>query len=143
MFGKITITPADRWFSLFIRFRDDWTCINCHRYCMRRKLNNPDLPMLKIECAHVYSRRHKSVRHDSDNAFALCFKCHGFYTGENNEWLDFCTTLLGAERMNRLTLKKNFVTRHYERTDERLVADDFRAKVKEIAKKENKEWIIK
>lgn len=33
----------------------------------------------KLQCAHLYSRRHKNIRWDLENALCLCSGCHIFW----------------------------------------------------------------
>ena len=33
----------------------------------------------KLQCAHIYSRRHKNIRWDFKNALCLCAGCHMFF----------------------------------------------------------------
>lgn len=32
-----------------------------------------------LQCAHIYSRRHKNIRWDKENALCLCAGCHLFW----------------------------------------------------------------
>lgn len=75
--GSSTTTEyLDKLFSRLIRASAGNTCVNCgsHSY---------------PECAHGFSRRYKSVRWDTDNAFCLCRRCHAHYTGSPIEWEDW------------------------------------------------------
>lgn len=71
---KIKITKQDKEFSHFIRARARWRCELCKR-------KYPD-EIKKLDCAHIFGRRNAVLRHDQDNANALCFFCHK-YLGEN------------------------------------------------------------
>ena len=66
--GAIKITAADRWFSLCVRERADWTCERC------RKQHPP--PTQALHTAHWHSRGNWFVRFDQANAAALCYGCH-------------------------------------------------------------------
>lgn len=139
-FYPAKITPADRWFSFYIRFRDNWTCRSCGKYCPQRRLNNPDLVQAKIECAHIFSRRHKSVRFDPKNAMALCFKCHERYTEDNPAWEAFVIEKMGEDEYNQLRVRRMMTIRYQ---DPKAISKEFREAVMEIAKKKGMLWIVK
>lgn len=69
---NIRITKQDTIFSKLIRLRARWNCENCGKYFPKGH---------GLQCAHIFSRRHQATRHDPDNACALCFTCHQYYTG--------------------------------------------------------------
>lgn len=50
--------------------RDGHECVRCH------------LPFTKVQWSHVFSRRHKNLRWELDNALSLCAGCH-FWWHEN------------------------------------------------------------
>lgn len=50
---------ADKWFSDVVRQKANYTCEHCHKTDSR------------MECAHIYGRRLKSVRWSLDNAVAF------------------------------------------------------------------------
>ena len=85
---KITVTKLDKLFSEFIRSRDK-VCKRCGQKG-------------RLETAHFFGRRMKSVRWDEDNAVALCFACHRFFHEhplEHGEWyLDY----LGSDKLKML-----------------------------------------
>lgn len=70
--------PADAAFSKAVRMSRNNTCEHCKRSDG------------KLELAHIYGRRAKSVRWDTLNGLALCHTCHRYFT-ENpldfNEWM--------------------------------------------------------
>ena len=57
------ISAADKYFSLCIREANNYTCEMCGK-------------MGRMECSHVYSRRHRTIRWDVMNANCLCNGCH-------------------------------------------------------------------
>ena len=73
---KSNLKLVDRLFSSYIRTRDDWACRCCGS-------------VRNIQCAHVVSRRYRAVRWDSDNALALCSRCHVRYTYDPIAWQDW------------------------------------------------------
>jgi hypothetical protein len=71
--------PADTAFSNAVRMSKGYQCEHCHKSDG------------KMECAHIYGRRYKSVRWDTMNALCLCHSCHRYFT-ENpvafTRWLE-------------------------------------------------------
>lgn len=139
-FYQPKISTADKWFSFYVRFSDNWTCFSCGKYCPQRRLGNPDLPQAQIQCAHIFSRRFKSTRFDPQNAVALCFKCHEKYTEDVRGWEAFIISKIGNDLYNRLRVK-TMMTIKYQ--DEKVIAKEFREAVIEIAKKQGKLWIVR
>ena len=81
---KSKIWPEDKWFSLCVRERADWTCERCHKKFPENAQN--------LHASHFVSRRKRSTRWDPANVFAHCFVCHQ-YLGENpgefTLWIDY------------------------------------------------------
>lgn len=71
----IKITAADKWFSLCVRERGNWTCARCKTYYPEGSRNG-------IECSHWVTRGNWSVRFSPLNAEPLCTGCH-FYLGSH------------------------------------------------------------
>jgi len=57
------MSPADTAFSKCIREANNYTCEWCGKDG-------------RMECSHVYSRRHRTIRWCKDNAKSLCNGCH-------------------------------------------------------------------
>ena len=90
---RIKTTKHDRRFSELIRLRDD-VCQMCGRAG-------------RTECSHVYSRRHKSIRWDTRNAFAACHQCHRHWHSNpllSHEWLE---ATIGEKQVTMLRLMAN------------------------------------
>ena len=58
-----------------------------------------------IQCAHGFSRRYRALRWDFDNAFALCAKCHLFFTYHPLEWDEFLRNRWTPEQYEGLRLR--------------------------------------
>ena len=65
---RIRYDAADKWFSLCVRERDDWTCRVC-----KAKFTPP---AQNLHASHFMSRRHRSLRWSPYNACAKCVSCH-------------------------------------------------------------------
>lgn len=108
---RLKISKADKLFSLVIRHRDNFTCQRCNFY------DQP--PTMQIHCAHFQSRAKKSVRWDTENACALCQRCHLYFDGyspwgmekHEREFKDFFLKRLGQKRYDLLILRANTITK--------------------------------
>jgi hypothetical protein len=90
---NIKRSPLDKWFSFFVRFRDNWTCQICGVKDVARANNQPGMlwpgPSI-IECMHIVSRANMSTRYFEDNGMAGCKKCHDFYEKNQDKWRRLC-----------------------------------------------------
>ena len=80
-FRGITRDKADHYFSLYIRYRDDWTCQRC--------LTQYQPVTASLQNSHFYGRARESTRFDPTNCDALCAGCHnhlGMYPELHREW---------------------------------------------------------
>ena len=141
-FYPAKIKASDKWFSLFIRFRDNFTCVTCGKYCPRRKLNNPDLPMVNVQCSHVFSRRHQSIRHDERNAWTQCVHCHELAEENKKDYELWLLRRIGENEYNRLLVKKVTPLPSYMKQSDAIMAKYYRDKVKIIAAEQGKSWIL-
>jgi 5-methylcytosine-specific restriction endonuclease McrA len=105
------IKPADKYFSLFIRKRDGWTCQRCG--------TTYEPPTTALHCSHYFGRTRKSVRYDEENCDALCYGCHRFWEKEDREgYRAFKIKQLGERRFNALQVRANSTMK----LDETLIA---------------------
>ena len=92
-------TKHDAIFSDLIRERADYCCERCGKNCRNGRL----------DCSHIFGRRHTRTRWEPDNAQALCYSCHNWF-GENpyeaGLWLE---SIYGSGYMEILREKKNSV----------------------------------
>lgn len=90
----------DAAFSNLIRARDKWTCQKCSKQYPEQSQG--------LHCAHIFSRRCRSVRWDEDNAFALCFSCHLWAHGNPTLFAEWVLEKMGKRRYE--ALKKRAMT---------------------------------
>jgi hypothetical protein len=92
---KIKTTKYDQTFSKLIRTRD----VVCQR-CLRGG---------RLECSHIFSRRHKGggLRWDTRNACGKCFKCHRWWHENPVEARDWLVGMVGQDLVDELTLIAN------------------------------------
>lgn len=93
--AKIKRWPSDIAFSNAIRLNKDHICEHCGNGSR------------KMECAHIYSRRHKSIRWDVQNALCLCFTCHLHFTGNPLDFTAWLEDYLGQGALDILREKRN------------------------------------
>lgn len=58
-----------------------------------------------LQCAHIVSRRYSNTRTDLGNAFALCARCHLYYTNWPIEFARFVTEKIGEDAYDALRRK--------------------------------------
>lgn len=105
---KIRRSTADALFSQYIRQRDKY-CQRCRKYAD------------SLQCAHIYSRRHWATRHDPENAIALCFSCHQYFTENPLVFAEWCQLKYGKAKMRSLDVRAHSVVKR-SRGDEKLRA---------------------
>lgn len=94
------ITPVDKWFSYFIRFRDNWTCQVCGKKDMARAYGKRELVRpgpSEIECMHLVSRANWSVRLLEENSISGCHTDHIYFTKNDSEWRKWCEAKFGQK----------------------------------------------
>lgn len=123
MFG-IKRSLADKYFSDWIRERDEWTCQRCK--------TEYEKPNQGLHNSHFHSRRNKSTRFEPDNCIALCMRCHQ-HLGENPfEHCSFFLKRLGQERFDSLDRQAKIPAK----VDESAIVLVYKALLKEM--KENR-----
>jgi hypothetical protein len=102
---KIKTTKYDKRFTELIRLRDNMTCQWCGK------------TYGKMDTSHIYSRRHRSIRHSPENACLKCFACHRKWH-ENpllgHEWL---LGVMGPENYDRLLVRARRVEKAPRKSD--------------------------
>jgi hypothetical protein len=98
---------ADKWFSLFVRWRDaspdgkTFRCISCGRI----------LPFEQADCGHYFSRAKMSVRFDEDNAHSECKACNRFRADHLIGYRENLLKKIGQRRFDLLTWKASQTTK--------------------------------
>lgn len=59
----------------------------------------------ELTAAHVIRRGYLATRHDPDNGVPLCFSAHDFFTRHPDQWQEFISSYLGAEKYEALRQK--------------------------------------
>ena len=97
--SKIKIVPADKYFSLWIRSRDNWTCQRCGtKYTP---------PTNALHCSHFKGRGKQGTRFEPLNADALCYGCHQYFTSQPDEHYSWQVKRKGQDVIDKLVLAAN------------------------------------
>lgn len=97
--GAVKIDKADKVFSLYIRTRDNWTCQRC------KTKYGP--PTSALHCSHFMGRGKEATRFDEDNADALCYGCHRYFTAHPAEHYLWQVETKGQDKVDDLILRSN------------------------------------
>lgn len=106
--ASVKIDKADKTFSLYIRTRDNWTCQRCSR--------RYDPPTQALHCSHFMGRGKEATRFDEENADALCYGCHRYFTAHPLEHVDWQIERKGQKTVDSLRLRSN----QYHRKDRQM-----------------------
>lgn len=124
MSWKVTIDPADRAFSIWIRLRD----MRCKRCGSPVRLNDKGLPV-SHQASHFQGRGKESTRFDPLNVDTLCGGCHSYFGANPAEHTEWQVAQKGQSVVNDIVLRSNMYTKK-DRVSEKLywtqkVKDDY------------------
>ena len=119
------ITAADKYFSLCVRNAADNTCEWCGKSDAR------------MECSHVYSRRHRTIRWDAMNAVCKCNGCHKKWHESPLNAFTWFESKFGIGRIDLLREKMNMKVK-VSKIEEKEIAKHYREQLKEIEAKRAK-----
>lgn len=106
-------------FSLYIRYRDNWTCQRCGtKYTP---------PTSALHCSHFKGRGKENTRFDPNNAKALCYGCHRYFTAQPDEHYRWQVETIGQEMVNELLVKSG----QYKKKDRKAEAEYWKKRLKE------------
>jgi hypothetical protein len=101
-FKRVRIDQADKFFSLFIRYRDNWTCTRC--------LRQFEVGTQGLHNSHFWGRARESTRFDPDNCVAHCHGCHSFFTANPALHYEWKLKRMGQRNFDLLAIRAE--TRH-------------------------------
>jgi len=96
---KIRLDPLDKLFSYFIRLRAKGVCEKCGN----------TVGFNRLQTSHFHGRRKRSVRWDPENAAALCFTCHLYFTENPLAHVEWFKERLGEERFTLLNIQAQVI----------------------------------
>ena len=88
----------DKVFSLWVKERDNWTCITCGKFSRDPHMMN---------AGHYVSRRHHSLRWDERNVHAQCAGCNCFKGGAMDDYALALQEKYGEGILKELNQLKN------------------------------------
>ena len=95
---QIKLRKADIEFSKYIRNRDGWKCVRCHKQY--------EPPTSGLQNSHFWGRARENTRFDPDNCDSLCFSCHQYWGGDGREeYIEFKKKQLGEEGYQKLKIR--------------------------------------
>jgi hypothetical protein len=118
--GKYKADPADKAFSLYIRTRDKWTCQRCGK--------KYEPPTSQLHCSHFVGRGKESVRFDPENADALCFHDHQYFTSHPLEHYEWQVERKGQKVVDALRLRSSL----HKKKDRQMEAIIWRQALKDL-----------
>ncbi len=116
---KIKIDPADRYFALWIKERDNWTCQRCGKKYERGSQG--------LHNSHFQGRRKENSRFMPENCDALDFGCHAYFTANPAEHTSWQVARKGQDMVDRIVLASNL----YRKKDRQAELLYWKAKLKE------------
>jgi len=113
--SAIKRTTADKWFSLYVRAKDNFTCQKCNKVFREYIEGGNNSHLRNLECAHLFPRNHKSTRLEVDNATSLCHSCHLDLDSSPAKLRDFFIQQIGKDRVDELRIQSKQPQRNYKR----------------------------
>lgn len=93
----VRIDPADKLFSLWVRWRAGWKCERCGAQF--------DVGSQGLHCSHFWGRAREATRFDPENCVAHCHGCHAHLTANPELHREWKLKQLGEEKYARLTVR--------------------------------------
>lgn len=125
----VKIDAADRYFSLWIRQRDNWTCQRCG------KKYTP--PTQALHCSHFKGRGKEATRFDPRNADALCYGCHSYFTSQPDEHYKWQVERKSQETIDEISL----LSTKYKKKDRKTEATYWKVKLRRASYEPTKDGI--
>lgn len=93
----IRIDLADKYFSLWIRWRANWACERCGAQF--------EVGSQGLHCSHFWGRAREATRFDPENAVAHCHGCHSFLTANPELHREWKLKQIGQAAYDRLMVR--------------------------------------
>lgn len=111
------ITPADKAFADCVKFKDRNTCQKC------------GIQRDRMECSHIHSRRHRTIRWCKENAITKCHNCHRWWHENPTESGVWFENKYGSGAVEVLKEKKNSRVK-VSKLEEKDIAKHYREQLK-------------
>lgn len=106
--GKAKVDPADKAFSLYVRTKANWNCEKCGKHY--------EPPTNALHCSHFQGRAKESTRFELNNANAICFHCHQYFTANPAEHYQWQVEIKGQKKVDEIITRSNM----YHKKDRKL-----------------------
>ena len=121
----VKIYAEDKWFSLYIRKRDNFTCQKCFKRFPPYVEGGSNHALMGLHCAHCFGRGAHSTRWEPDNSASLCMGCHLYADSHPEVKRGIFVRRLGEERYNELEVLSHTPYVGWKK-DRKQIADKFK-----------------
>lgn len=118
-------TTAWKWFSLYIKERDNWTCQTCGKTGKGRFMNAGH---------YIQAFGHSAVFFDERNVYGQCINCNCYNNGESEKLKNVIIKKHGKSVLNEL-LRKSKEYKQFSKKELKEISDYYRNKIKELYEK--------
>ena len=116
---SVKIKPSDEAFAKCIKQVANWTCEKCGKTDAR------------MECSHIFSRRHRTIRWCKDNAMCKCSYCHQWWHSNPLDAASWFLSVVGQGFVDLLIEKRDSKVR-VSKLEEVEIAAHYRAELKKL-----------
>jgi len=115
---SIKITPADKAFADCVKAAYDNTCEVCGK-------------VGRMECSHIHSRKHRTIRWCKENAIPKCHTCHRWWHENPTESGAWFVEKYG-EGIESILIEKKNIKLKIPKSEEKDIAKHYREQLKMI-----------
>jgi hypothetical protein len=133
----IKITAADKWFSLCVRCRDNWTDQWKGTRFPAYVEGGDNRALQGLHDAHCFSRGSHMTRFELDNSCALSYGSHSYLDSHPEEKKKFFLKRLGQERYDELERLSKIPYKGFKK-DQKMLSAKFRALFRQMLKDKRK-----
>jgi hypothetical protein len=124
---SVRISRADEAFSKCVRAAAKYTCQRCGKVGGR------------MECSHIYSRSHRTIRWCKENAMCKCHTCHRWWHQNPIDAVNWFIAKMGQVLIDILIEKKNSKVR-VSKLEEEEIAKHYKAELKKLESSETDDF---
>ena len=121
------ISPADKAFADCVKYAANNVCSKC------------GIQRDRMECSHIYGRRHRTIRWCKDNAVCKCTTCHRWWHENPTESGAWFINKYGQGVMDILTEKRNSRIK-VTKLEEKEIAKHYRQQLKLMKENDSREF---
>lgn len=121
-------------FQMYIRYRDNWTCVVCGKHIDP----NEKGAKLLLQAGHYISRTKTSLLLDEKNVNAQCRECNGrqYWEGLDPRYTKYLINKYGADVLDYFAEKKNKICKTPE-SQWQVIANYWEAELERIKKQKS------